>query len=134
METNGKKIETDQLLLMYELKTSRLLEAAFQIGAVLGGADEQEQQYAYKAASALGRAFQLKDDVLDLIGDEKKLGKPLRSDLKNEKTTYVSLEGIEKTEREILRLTEEAIQCLEQLPGEKAFLKQLMLSLINREY
>lgn len=130
----GKAIETDQLLLMYELKTSRLLEAAFQIGAVLGGADEQEQQYAYKSASALGRAFQLKDDMLDLIGDEKKLGKPVHSDLKNEKTTYVSLEGFEKTEKEIVRLTEEAIQCLEQLPGEKEFLKTLMLSLINREY
>ncbi len=130
----GKTIETEQLLLMYELKTSRLLEAAFQIGAVLGGADKQEQEYAYKAASALGRAFQLKDDVLDLIGDEKKLGKPVHSDLKNEKTTYVSLEGFEKTEREIRRLTEEAIQCLDKLPGEKEFLKQLMLSLINREY
>lgn len=130
----GKTIETEQLLLMYELKTSRLLEAAFQIGAVLGGADKQEQEYAYKAASALGRAFQLKDDVLDLVGDEKKLGKPVHSDLKNEKTTYVSLEGFEKTEKEIVRLTEEAIQCLEQLPGEKDFLKKLMLSLINREY
>lgn len=130
----GKAIEAEQLLLMYELKTSRLLEAAFQIGAVLGGADKQEQEYAYKAASALGRAFQLKDDVLDLVGDEKKLGKPIHSDLKNEKTTYISLEGFEKTEKEIIRLTEEAIQCLEQLPGNKDFLKTLMLSLINREY
>lgn len=130
----GKKMHSEQLMLMYELKTSRLLEAAFSIGAVLGNATKVQQDYAYRAASALGRAFQLRDDVLDIIGDEQKLGKPVKSDLKNEKSTYVALEGLEMTEQEIVRLTQEAVACLEQLPGDKEFLKELMLYLIQREY
>lgn len=62
------------------------------------------------------------------------MGKPVNSDLKNEKSTYVALEGMEKTEQEVVRLTEEAVLCLEQLPGDKEFLKKLMLYLIQREY
>lgn len=134
LESEGKQVDSETLLQMYELKTSRLLEAAFTIGAVLGGCNAEQEQYAYKAASALGRAFQLRDDILDLIGDEKKLGKPVNSDLKNEKSTYVAMEGIEKTKHEVVRLTEEAVSCLEQLPGDKEFLKGLMLFLVQREY
>lgn len=132
--SEGKQVDSETLLQMYELKTSRLLEAAFTIGAVLGGCTAEQETCAYKAASSLGRAFQLRDDILDLIGDEKKLGKPVNSDLKNEKSTYVALEGMEKTEQEVVRLTEEAVLCLEQLPGDKEFLKKLMLYLIQREY
>ncbi len=134
LASEGKQVDSETLLQMYELKTSRLLEAAFTIGAVLGGCDAEQERYAYKAASALGRAFQLRDDILDLIGDEKKLGKPVNSDLKNEKSTYVAMEGMEKTEHEVVRLTEEAVNCLEQLPGDKEFLKGLMLFLVQREY
>lgn len=134
LESEGKAVESATLLQMYELKTSRLLEAAFSIGAVLGGGNAEQELCAYRAASALGRAFQLRDDILDLIGDEKKLGKPVNSDLKNEKSTYVAMEGMEKTEQEVMRLTDEAIQCLEQLPGNKEFLKKLMLFLVQREY
>ncbi len=134
LESEGKQVDSETLLQMYELKTSRLLEAAFTIGAVLGGCNAEQEQYAYKAASALGRAFQLRDDILDLIGDEKKLGKPVNSDLKNEKSTYVAMEGMEKTKHEVVRLTEEAVSCLEQLPGDKEFLKGLMLFLVQREY
>ncbi len=130
----GKQLASEQLMLMYELKTSRLLEAAFSIGAILGNANEQQQEYAYRAASALGRAFQLRDDILDIIGDEQKLGKPVKSDLKNEKSTYVASEGFEKTEQKVVSLTEEALACLEQLPGDKTFMKELMLYLIQREY
>ena len=134
LASEGKIVDSKTLLEMYELKTSRLLEAAFTIGAVLGGCSAEQERYAYKAASALGRAFQLRDDILDLIGDEKKLGKPVNSDLKNEKSTYIAMEGMEKTEQEVRHLTEEAIQCLEQLPGDKEFLKKLMLYLVQREY
>lgn len=130
----GKQMVSEQLMLMYELKTSRLLEAAFTIGAVLGNATEKQQESACRAASALGRAFQLRDDILDLIGDEQKLGKPVKSDLKNEKSTYVSLEGMEKTEQEVVRLTGEALDCLKELPGDTTFLKELMLYLVRREY
>lgn len=134
LASEGKQVDSETLLLMYELKTSRLLEAAFTIGAVLGGCSPEQEAYAYKAASALGKAFQLRDDILDLIGDEKKLGKPVNSDLKNEKSTYVSVKGMEKTEQEVVRLTGEAVHCLEQLPGDKEFLQKLMLFLIQREY
>lgn len=134
LASEGKQVDSETLLQMYELKTSRLLEAAFAIGAVLGGCSAEQESYAYRAASALGRAFQLRDDILDLIGDEKKLGKPVNSDLKNEKSTYVAVEGMEKTEQEVVRLTGEAVHCLEQLPGDKEFLQKLMLFLIQREY
>lgn len=132
--SEGKQVDSETLLSMYELKTSRLLEAAFTIGAVIGGASDEQQACAYRTASAVGRAFQLRDDILDLIGDEAKLGKPVNSDVKNEKSTYVLLEGMEKTEQEVIRLTQEAIASLEQLPGDKEFLKCLMLSLVQREY
>jgi len=134
LASEGKQVDSETLLQMYELKTSRLLEAAFTIGAVLGGCNAEQERYAYNAASALGRAFQLRDDILDLIGDEKILGKPVNSDLKNEKSTYVAMEGMEKTKHEVVRLTEEAVSCLEQLPGDKEFLKGLMLFLVQREY
>lgn len=134
LASEGKQVDSETLLTMYELKTSRLLEAAFTIGAVIAGASEEQQRCAYKVASAVGRAFQLRDDILDLIGDEAKIGKPVNSDIKNEKCTYVSLNGMEKTEREVIRLTQEAIAFLEQLPGDKEFLKCLMLSLVQREY
>jgi len=134
LASEGKQVDSETLLQLYELKTSRLLEAAFTIGAVLGGCSAEQERCAYKAASALGRAFQLRDDILDLIGDESKLGKPVNSDLKNEKSTYVAMEGMEKTEREVITLTEEAISCLNQLPGDKEFLKKLMQFLIEREY
>ena len=134
LTSEGKQVDSETLLQMYELKTSRLLEAAFTIGAVLGGCNAEQERYAYNAASALGRAFQLRDDILDLIGDEKILGKPVNSDLKNEKSTYVAMEGMEKTKHEVVRLTEEAVSCLEQLPGDKEFLKGLMLFLVQREY
>ena len=134
LASEGKQVDSETLLTMYELKTSRLLEAAFTVGAVIAGASEEQQRCAYKAASAVGRAFQLRDDILDLIGDEAKIGKPVNSDIKNEKCTYVSLNGMEKTEQEVIRLTQEAIAFLEQLPGDKEFLKCLMLSLVQREY
>jgi len=132
--SEGKTVDSARLMQMYELKTSRLLEAAFTIGAVLGGCNAEQQEQAYRAASALGRAFQLRDDILDLIGDEKKLGKPVKSDLRNEKSTYVSLEGFEKTEAEIRCLTQEAVDCLSHLPGDGEFMKKLMLFLIQRDY
>ena len=134
LASEGKPVDSALLMQMYELKTSRLLEAAFTIGAVLGGCTAEQQDTAYNAASALGRAFQLRDDILDLIGDEKKLGKPVKSDVRNEKSTFVSLEGFEKTEAEIMRLTQEAVECIECLPGDISFMKQLMLFLIQRDY
>ena len=134
LASEGKSVDSSLLLQMYELKTSRLLEAAFTIGAVLGGCTKEQEEYAYQAASALGRAFQLRDDMLDIIGDEKKLGKPVNSDIKNEKATYVAMEGLDKTEKEVISLTEKAIGCLECLPGDKQFLKTLMLSLVQRDY
>lgn len=134
LASEGKEPDQERILLMYELKTARLLEAAFTVGAVLGGCDEAQREAAFQAASALGRAFQLRDDILDRIGDERKLGKPVNSDMKNEKSTYVALVGIEETEQEVMRLTQDALECLEQLPGQKDFLKALLMSLVEREH
>ena len=78
-------------------------------------------------------AFQIQDDILDVIGDAALLGKPIGSDDKNNKATYVSLYGLENAKAEVVRLTNEAIDLLEELPGEKGFIKELLLWLVNRE-
>lgn len=134
LQAEGQTLTTEQHLMMYELKTSRLLEAAFSIGAILGGGSLEEEKDAFLAASALGKAFQLRDDILDIVGDEKKLGKPVNSDEKNKKSTYVSLSGMQKTEEEIRHLSEEAVQRISKLPGNTIFLTWLTNALIHREF
>ena len=87
---------------------------------------------ASKFAYSLGIAFQIQDDILDIIGDEEKLGKPIGSDADNQKTTYVSLTGIEKARQDVKRLTENAIAQLSHFEDSE-FIEQLALRLINRE-
>jgi len=82
----------------------------------------------------VGLAFQIKDDILDVIGDESKLGKPLHSDEKNEKSTYVTLVGIEEAERLVKEYSKRAVEVFELCLHENPFLKELLLSLVTREY
>lgn len=133
LKSEGKKISDEKLLQMYELKTSRLLQSAFGIGAVLGGGSEKEQDSALRAALCLGKAFQVQDDILDVTGDERKLGKPVFSDVRNDKKTYVTLVGLDKAREKSKSLTDEAVAALKELPGDTSFLEWLMLMLIERE-
>ena len=104
----GKKLEDDQLTFIYANKTAALLECAMQIGAVLGGATPEETEQIRKSAYAAGIAFQVQDDILDMISDAETLGKEVGQDERNEKTTYVTLHGMEAAQAYVQQLTDEA--------------------------
>ena len=130
---SGNSATKEQLDFIYENKTSALVEAAFVIGAILAGADDKQVDLVEKAALNIGMAFQIQDDILDVIGDAEVIGKPVLSDEKNEKTTYVSLYGIDGAKEYVKNYTNEAIKILSEVGKENLFLNQLIISLINRE-
>lgn len=130
---NGEMLNKDTLQFIYNLKTGALLEASMLIGAVLAGASDDEIAKTESIASKIGMAFQIQDDILDVIGNENLLGKPVGSDDKNNKVTYVSLYGMDNAKEEVLRLTKEAVDLLENMAGDKIFLRDLLLWLVNRE-
>lgn len=133
VKETGHRISKDVLDTIYRLKTAALIEASMMIGAILGGASEEEVKKVEKIAKYIGVAFQIQDDILDVTSSQEMLGKPVHSDEKNEKTTYVTLVGIEKAKEEVERLSGEALTLLHQLSGENVFLEQLLLWLIHRD-
>ena len=104
------------------------------IGAVLAGAEEKELKKVEEMASAIGLAFQIQDDILDVTGSFEKLGKPIGSDAENEKATYVTFEGLEQAKKDVERLSGEAIKILDEFEGEHTFLHDLFFYLINRDH
>ncbi|HPU62978.1 MAG TPA: polyprenyl synthetase family protein [Mobilitalea sp.] len=133
IESEGNRIEKDTLDLMYRLKTGALIQASMMIGAILAGAKEEEIRIIESIAEDIGLAFQIRDDILDVISDNKTLGKPVHSDEKNEKCTYVSLMDIEQAKEEVAKVTERAIKAYKSLPYENEFLEKLIVKLINRD-
>ena len=135
VESEKKQLEIteEKIDFIYELKTGALIEAAMEIGAVLAGASDEQIATIEAIASKIGMAFQIQDDILDIEGDEAVLGKPIGSDERNEKATYVTFAGIEKSKEEVKRLTDEAIDMLSKLPYENAFLKDLLAYLVYRD-
>ena len=132
VELAGGPIPKDKLDFIYRLKTGALIEASMLIGAVLGGAANQDCRIVESLASKLGMAFQIQDDILDVEGSEASMGKPAGSDEKNQKTTYVTLEGMDKAKKEVERLSREAAEDLDKL-GSNEFLEGLIRFLVNRE-
>ena len=132
VESEGKEIDADTLKFIHIHKTSALLESAMLIGAVLAGASEQQQRTVELAARELGLAFQIRDDILDVTGNTDELGKPVGSDEKNHKNTYVALEGLEKAKEDVKRYSESAIDRLKSLPARNGFLYELIEELIDR--
>lgn len=132
VELAGGPIPKDKLDFIYRLKTGALIEASMLIGAVLGGAADQDCRIVESLASKLGMAFQIQDDILDVEGSEASMGKPAGSDEKNQKTTYVTLEGMDKAKKEVERLSREAAEDLDKL-GSNEFLEGLIRFLVNRE-
>lgn len=133
VESAGKKIDQDDITFIYSLKTCALIETAMMVGAVLAGASEEEVQKMEEIAWKVGMAFQIQDDILDVTSTNEVLGKPVHSDEKNEKTTYVTLAGYEKAKEEVERLSIEAIFELENLNKQNPYLKCLIEKLINRD-
>ena len=132
VELTGKKIDKAQIDFIFDLKTCAMIESSIMIGAILAGATTNEQKTIESSAKAVGMAFQIRDDVLDVIGDEKEIGKPVLSDEKNDKTTYVTIEGIEKANLEVERLSKEAINGIRSLVVKNEFLINLIEGLIYR--
>ncbi len=132
VELTGRPMSAEELDFVFRLKTGALLEASMMIGAVLGGASLKEVETCRKIAENVGIAFQIRDDILDVTGDEATIGKPLHSDEKNNKTTYVSLYGLTKAQEDVEARTEEAIRLLGTLPGDHDALKNLFNSMISR--
>lgn len=130
---DGKPLQEETLKYIYEKKTSALLEASMMVGAILAGADSQAVRTIEQTARYVGLAFQIRDDILDVTSTEEILGKPIRSDEKNSKTTYVSLKGLAAAEKEVQRLSEEALRQLDSLEKKNEFLRELILSLVSRE-
>lgn len=133
VERTGSPLTKQELLFIYELKTGALLEAAFLIGAILAGANTEEIRSFSKIAKKVGLAFQIQDDILDVTSSMEVLGKPIHSDEKNQKTTYVTLFGIEESKKEVERLSKEAMAELETLELADSFLSDLVSYLIYRE-
>ncbi|SFH52003.1 geranylgeranyl diphosphate synthase, type II [Pseudobutyrivibrio sp. OR37] len=132
-EKNLSAMTEEKIDFIYELKTGALIEASMEIGAILAGATEEQIKLIESVASKIGMAFQIQDDILDIEGDEAVLGKPIGSDERNEKSTYVTFKGIEKSKEEVKRLTDEAIAILEKLPYENDFLVDLLQYLVYRD-
>lgn len=133
VELTGKPIPREKLDFIYRLKTGALLEASMMIGAVLAGAGDEEIKAVEGIAADVGLAFQIQDDILDVVSTAEVLGKPVLSDEKNSKTTYVTLEGLEKAKADVKEISDRAVTELLRLPGEKEFLGQLIEMLVNRE-
>ncbi|MDF2539988.1 MAG: hypothetical protein K0S76_3009 [Herbinix sp.] len=132
-EYNGY-IDRKRLDFIYQLKTGALIEAAMMIGAILAGATDEELDTIEEIAGDVGLAFQIKDDILDVTSSAEVLGKPIHSDEKNEKTTYVTLMDVDNADDEVVRISERAIKAYEALPYKNEYLKILINKLITREY
>ena len=130
--STGEALSEEKLDFIYRLKTSALVEAAMMIGTLLAGADSVAVGHAEKAGSAFGMAFQIRDDILDVISTSEELGKPVLSDEKNNKTTTVTLWGLEKANRMVEEYSRQAMDELSALPGDTAFLKELFTAMITR--
>ena len=132
VENDGKPLEKEMLDYIYRNKTSALIEASMMTGAILAGADEQQVAVVEEAAGNIGLAFQIQDDILDVTSTDEELGKPVHSDEKNNKVTYVTLFGIEEASRQVELLSEKAIKLLKSLNKNNEFLYLLVEKLINR--
>lgn len=133
VELTNKPVPHEKLDFIYHLKTGALLESSMMIGALLAGADEEETRRVEQMAAAIGLAFQIQDDILDVTSSMEVLGKPVLSDEKNNKTTYVTLEGLEKAKQDVARISDDAVRILHELPGENEFLEALIHMLVSRE-
>lgn len=133
VEAVGKTLSREKLDFIYRLKTSALIEAAMMTGAILAGAAKEDVEAVERIATDVGLAFQIQDDILDVTSTTEELGKPVLSDEKNEKTTYVTLEGMEKAKAEVERISQNAIDTLDSLKAENEFLRELIIHLINRK-
>ena len=128
-----KKISEEELRYMHMKKTGALIKVSIVAGAILGNASEEEIELLEKFGENLGLAFQIKDDILDVIGNTEKLGKKVLSDEENDKTNFISMHGLDYCIKECERLTNESINILDSLSVNTEALKILTKELLDRE-
>lgn len=133
VDLTGQPIDTETLDFIYRLKTGALIEASMMTGAVLAGAEDEDIETIRKIALAVGMAFQIQDDILDVESTTEELGKPVLSDEKNQKTTYVTLFGIDKAKEMAEKYTLQALEMYDGLGRENEFLRELLLKLVSRK-
>ena len=129
----NKIIDKDKLDFIHLNKTAAMIVGCMRAGAIIGDASEEELEKITKYSENIGLSFQIVDDILDIVGDEEKLGKPIGSDIENHKSTYPSLLGLEKSRCIARQLIEEGKSSIKDLPSEKDFLNQLGDYIISRD-
>lgn len=134
LDSEGKTVSVQTVEKLNNLKTGALLCAACEIGCILAGANQETIKNARIYAQNLGLAFQITDDILDKTADQEVLGKPVGSDDKNEKTTFLSLYGMEYCKQAVKEITNKSITALENINGNTAVLKELALYLCERKF
>ena len=133
LSENKNDTELETLLFIHKHKTAALIEASLMIGAIMAGADDDDIAKIEKVGDNTGLAFQIRDDILDIIGDSIKLGKSVGSDEKNDKTTYVKIKGLEESQKDLENLSKEAKDIVVGIAGKENFLSDLIEYLVNRE-
>ena len=133
-ERRASDITLEEIEYIYAKKTAALIEASMMIGCILAPESTDEDVLSMEqAASKIGLAFQIQDDILDVEGDEAVIGKPVGSDLRNNKTTYIDHVGIDQAKRDVKSFTEEAVSIVQGYTGSDDFLVRLLISLIDRK-
>ncbi|MFA9375415.1 MAG: polyprenyl synthetase family protein [Lachnotalea sp.] len=133
VENDGNPIERETLDFIYRLKTGALIESSMMIGAILAGASKEEVDTVERIAANVGLAFQIQDDILDVTSTIEVLGKPINSDEKNHKITYVTIEGLEQARLDVEEISNKALKLLNGLNNKNMFLNKLIEMLITRE-
>ncbi len=131
----GSSISDELMMYIYENKTGALIEGSMMIGAALAGADDELLAAIERAGSDIGMAFQIRDDILDISGDENVIGKPVHSDERNNKKTYISINGIERSKRDIVAYTGDAVSIINNIGcdnEDKNFITALFEYLVTR--
>lgn len=129
----NKDMDIDTINFIYNLKTAALIEASMMAGAIMGNASQEEVDKIEQIAKYVGIAFQIQDDILDVTSTVEELGKPVLSDEKNNKTTYVTLLGVDNAKKKVKEYSDEALMLLKSLKVENKFLQELIYKLINRK-
>lgn len=134
IESEGKKIDMDKLDFIHMNKTAAIIIGCMRAGAIIGNATDKQLEDITKYAKNIGLSFQIVDDILDIVGDEAKLGKNVGSDIDNEKSTYPSLIGLERSKEVANQLIKEAKASINQISKDNAFLNGLAEYIVDREY
>ena len=134
IESENKSIEKEKLDFIHMNKTAAMIVGCMRAGAIMGHACEEDLQNITKYAKNIGLAFQIVDDILDIVGDEKALGKPVGSDIENHKSTYPSLIGLDESKKVATSLIKEAKDSIRKISGESRFLEDLADYIISRDH